>query len=73
MKLGLNTLSFWFGAVMVLAVTVLAGTLLLTDAMMDRLSGSRRSFFIVLMLAYALYRGYRLFSVYKQHKKEKAD
>lgn len=72
MKLGLNTLSFWFGAVMVVAVTVLAGTLLLTDAMLDRLSGSRRSFFIVLMLAYALYRGYRLFSVYKQHKQDKA-
>lgn len=69
MKLGLHTISFWFGLVMVLVVSALGISMLTTDALSDRLNGPKRTFFIVLMFSYAAYRGYRLYQSYKQQKR----
>ncbi len=70
MKLGLNSISNWFGMVMI--VIVLAGAIAVsfTDFMIDRLYGTKRIFFVVLMLAYAIYRGVRIYQTMKQNRHE---
>ena len=51
MKLGLNTVSLWFGIIMM--VVVLSGAIALTvsDLMSDRLYGSKRVGFIIMLFA----------------------
>ncbi len=58
-------ISFWFSLVMILVVTGLALAVMFTDILDDRLYGSKRIFFVVLLLAYAVYRAYRLYQVKK--------
>lgn len=58
-------ISFWFGLVMILVVTGLALAVMFTDILDDRLYGNKRIFFVVLLLAYAVYRAYRLYQVKK--------
>jgi uncharacterized membrane protein len=65
MRPGLNSVSVWFGAVMVLVITGLAFAILLTDLMSDRLYGNKRMLFIVLLFGYAIYRGFRIYQVVK--------
>ncbi len=62
--------SLWFGVVMV--VVLLAGSvaILFTDFMSDRLQGNRRIFFVLLLLAYCVYRSYRIYQTIKQSRNE---
>ena len=65
--------SYGFGAAGVgmflgLVVLVLGVALLATDFYSDRLSGSKRTFFIVLLFAYAVYRSFRTYSLLKTRK-----
>jgi hypothetical protein len=66
MKLGLNTISVWFGMIMILVVLSGAIAFAFTDVMNDKLYGSKRIFFVVLLVAYAVYRFFRLKQVLKQ-------
>lgn len=66
MKLGLNTISVWFGMIMILVVLSGATAFAFTDVMNDKLYGSKRIFFVVLLVAYAVYRFFRLKQVLKQ-------
>lgn len=68
MKLGLNTISVWFGMIMILLVVSGAFAFAFTDFMSDKLYGQKRFFFVILLLAYAVYRGFRLYQVFKQAK-----
>ena len=68
MKPGLNTVSAWFGIIMILLVTAGAGAFALTDFMDDKLYGNKRIFFVLLLLAYAVYRGFRLKQLLNQQK-----
>ena len=61
-------LVLWFGAIMVLVVLVLGIALLTTNFYSDRLSGSKRTFFIGLLFAYAVYRSFRTYSLLKTRK-----
>ena len=70
MKPGLNIVSVWFGIVMVVLVTTGAIALAFTDFMEDRLYGNKRILFIFLLLFYAVYRGYRLYSFFKRPRHE---
>ena len=70
MKLGLNTLSSWFGIIMILLVVSGAIAFLFTDLMIDRLHGGKRTGFIIMLFAYAIYRGFRLKQSLKQIKHE---
>ncbi|MBA3665636.1 MAG: hypothetical protein H0W61_15740 [Bacteroidetes bacterium] len=70
MKFGLHTVTFWFGVIMVTVVTALAIAIACTNIMSDRLYGAKRIGFIFLLLAYAAYRGYRIYQVRKQTKNE---
>jgi len=68
MKPGLNTVSAWFGIIMILLVTAGAGAFAFTDFMDDKLYGNKRIFFVLLLLAYAVYRGFRLKQLLNQQK-----
>lgn len=68
MKPGLNTVSAWFGMIMILLVTAGAVAFAFTDFMDDKLYGNKRIFFVVLLLAYAVYRGFRLKQLLNQQK-----
>jgi hypothetical protein len=70
MKLGLNTLSIWFGMIMIILVIAGAFTFSFTDVMSDRLFGAKRTGFIIMLFAYAVYRGFRLYQSLKQVKHE---
>lgn len=57
-----------FGIVMMIVVCVLGITVLFTDWQAHALYGWKRPFFVVLMFAYAAYRGLRIYQTYKQQK-----
>jgi hypothetical protein len=69
-KPGFLSLSSVFGMVMIIAVLALAAGVAFTDMLSDRLYGSKRTFFIVLMLAYAAYRGFRIYQVSRAGRRE---
>lgn len=66
MKFGLNTISAWFGIIMILLVVSGAVAIMFTGFLEDRLYGNKRVFFVILLLAYAVYRIFRLRQVFKQ-------
>lgn len=70
MKLGLNTISIWFGMIMILLVISGAISFLFTDLMIDRLYGGKRTGFIIMLFAYTIYRGFRLYQSLKQGRHE---
>lgn len=70
MKLGLNTMAIWFGMIMILLVVSGAFAFAFTDFMDDKLFGNKRIFFVCLLLAYAVYRIFRLRQLLKQNKYE---
>jgi hypothetical protein len=70
MKFGLHSITLWFGMIMVLAVVAGAMAIAFTDVMSDRLYGAKRTGFIFLLLAYAIYRSFRIYQILKQRKHE---
>ncbi|MGZ3919191.1 MAG: hypothetical protein ACXVNM_11345 [Bacteroidia bacterium] len=70
MKLGLHIVTLWFGVVMVLMVIAGALAIAFTDVMSDRLYGAKRIGFVILLLAYAVYRSFRIYQVMKYSKNE---
>jgi predicted histidine transporter YuiF (NhaC family) len=60
MKFGLNSLSLWFGAMMIFLVFAGAVAFTFTDFMDDRLFGIKRIAFIIILTAYGFYRIVRL-------------
>jgi len=59
-------MSVWFGAMMILLVTAGAIAISFTDFMSDRLYGKKRVFFVILLLSYAVYRGFRIRQALRQ-------
>ena len=50
---------------------VMAYFILFTDILIDKgLTGSKRQLFVVLMLAYGIFRGYRIYVTIKNNRKE---
>lgn len=70
MKIGFNIISLWFGAIIVLLVLAGAIAFIFTDFMADRVYGSKRIIMIVVFLAYAAYRGTRIYQVLKTKNEE---
>lgn len=70
MKPLLNSVSTWFGLMMILIVVSGAIAFAFTDFMSDRIYGGKRTFFIFLLTAYAVYRGVRIYQTYKQSRYE---
>jgi hypothetical protein len=71
MQSGLNIVSLWFGVIMITIVVSGAVAITFTDFMSDRLYGTKRVFFVILLLGYAVYRGFRIYQIYKQNKNER--
>ena len=67
---GLNTLSAWLGIFMIILVLSAAVAFSITDVMSDRLYGGKRTGFIVMLFAYAVYRAFRLYQNLKQSRNE---
>ena len=61
-----RSLSLWSGVMMIFLVLCGAVLVLFTDAFDDRLYGNKRTFFVVMLLTYAVYRGYRLRQLYRK-------
>ena len=55
-----RAISLWSGAIMILLVLSGAIAVLFTDAFDDRLYGNKRWLFAAMLLAYAVYRGFRI-------------
>jgi uncharacterized membrane protein len=72
MKLGLNTISLWFGCLMVLVTISGAIVFAFTDVMNDRLFGNNRIVMSVIFFAYAIYRSIRLYQSIKQMQRDDA-
>ena len=70
MKLGLHTISAWFGLVMIILVLAGAFAFMFTDFMSDKLFGGKRTGFIVMLFAYAVYRSFRLYQNLKYKRDE---
>jgi len=66
-----NIISISFGVIMIVLVVAGAIVFSVTDYMDDRLYGQKRVLFIVILLAYAVYRVFRLMPLIKQ--KENAE
>lgn len=63
-------ISVYLGFVMLVVVLVLAAALAFTDMWSDRMYGGKRIFMIVLLLSYAVYRGFRIYSAYRSRQAE---
>lgn len=70
MKLGLNTLTIWFGMIMIIVVVAGAIAFSFTDVMIEKLHGPKRTGFIVMLFSYAIYRGFRLSQSLKKIRHE---
>lgn len=68
MKNGVNMVSLWFSIFMVLTVIAGAIAFTFTDFMIDRLYGSKRMILTVVFLAYAVFRGIRIYQVFKSNQ-----
>ncbi|HOZ86310.1 MAG TPA: hypothetical protein PL029_01070 [Bacteroidia bacterium] len=65
MKSLLNSVSLWFGLFMVIVVIAGAIAFALTDFMSDRLFGMQRNIFIIILLFYGVYRGFRVYRLFR--------
>jgi uncharacterized membrane protein (DUF373 family) len=70
MKLGLHTITAWFGIIMIILVISGAVLLTFTDLMSDKLFGTKRTVFIFILIAYGVYRSFRLYHLFKHLKNE---
>ncbi len=68
MKTGLKFISLWFGLLMVVVVFSGVIAFAFTDFMDDRLFGNRRTVFVLILLAYGIYRGFRTYQLFKEKK-----
>lgn len=70
MKFG-NLISIWFGAIMILLVTSGAIAFTFTNFMDEQLFGAKRTLFIFILLAYGVFRSFRLYQLLKRTNDEK--
>lgn len=59
-RIGFKSISLWSGAIMIIVVVFGAAAILFTDVFSERLYGNKRIVFVILLLAYAVYRFYRI-------------
>ena len=72
MKLGLNSISIWLGFIMILLVISGASVFTFSDFMSDELFGKKRFYFILMLVAYSVYRSFRLYHAIKLANKNDA-
>jgi len=70
MKPLLSSLSIWSGAITLIIVLAGAIAFTFTDIMSDKLFGNKRIGFTIMLYAYAVYRGFRIYQLLKQKRNE---
>ena len=65
MKNGINYVSLWFSVAIVILVIAGAFAFTFTDFMSDRVFGSKRVILTVVFVAYAIFRGTRIYQIFK--------
>jgi hypothetical protein len=70
MKNGINMMSLWFSIFMVVIVVAGAVAFTFTDFMIDRLYGNKRMILTVVFLIYAVFRGIRIYQVFKSNSND---
>ena len=70
MRNGINMVSLWFSVAMVLIVIAGAAAFTFTDFMSDRVYGTKRIVLTIVFLAYAVFRGVRIYQIFKSKKNE---
>jgi hypothetical protein len=70
MKLGLNSISTWFSLLMITLTVAGAFAFAFTDFMDERLFGTKRVFFVILLVLYSIYRVFRLYQMTKAKEHE---
>lgn len=68
MKNGVNMVTLWFSVLMVLIVIAGAIAFTFTDFMIDRVYGNKRMILTVVFLAYAAFRGVRIYQIFKSNQ-----
>lgn len=66
----MNFVSLWFSAAMVILVIAGAIAFTFTDFMADRVYGTKRLVLTLVFLAYAVYRGVRIYQVIKSNRND---
>ena len=69
MKNGVNMVTLWFSVLMVLLVLAGAIAFTFTDFMIDRVYGNKRIILTVVFLAYATFRGIRIYQIFKSNQR----
>lgn len=70
MKQGFNIITIWFSIIMVALVLAGAIAFIFTDFISDRVYGSKRTIMIFVFLAYAAYRGIRIYQFFASRKQD---
>jgi hypothetical protein len=70
MKNGINMVTLWFSILMVLIVIAGAIAFTFTDFMIDRVYGNKRMILTVVFLAYAVFRGIRIYQIFKANRND---
>lgn len=70
MRNNINFVTLWFSAAMVILVIAGAIAFTFTDFMSDRVYGTKRLVLTLVFVAYAIYRGFRIYQVIKSGKNE---
>jgi hypothetical protein len=70
MKNGINYVTLWFSAAMVILVLAGAIAFIFTDFMEDRVYGTKRVVLTLVFLAYAIYRAIRIYQIFRAKNNE---
>ncbi|MBL7933033.1 MAG: hypothetical protein JNL60_14085 [Bacteroidia bacterium] len=62
--------SIWFGIIMIVVIGSAAIAITFTDFLVDKISGTKRTFFVLMLYAYSLYRGIRIYQTLKQSRSD---
>ena len=74
MKFGIRFAYIWFSTIIILFIVIGAAiAFTFTDFMDDKLFGTRRVVFIFILVAYGIYRSFRLYQLLKNARNEKED
>jgi hypothetical protein len=70
MRNGINMVTLWFSVFMVLIVIAGAFAFTFTNFMIDTVFGTKRIVLTVVFLAYAVFRGIRIYQVFKSNQND---
>lgn len=68
MRNNINFVTLWFSAAMVIIVLAGAIAFTFTDFMADRVYGTKRLVLTLVFIAYAIFRGVRIYQILKSNK-----